>query len=101
MRNKTILAGLLSAALLLPAVNFAAAKAEVHHKVKTEQTVDVDLNHADAKTLASLKDIGQKKAENIIAYRTKNGPFKSVNDITQVKGISSRIVNDNKGHIKV
>lgn len=101
MKNKTILAGIVSLSLLLPAVNFAAAKVENHHKVKTEQTVNVNINHADAKTLATLKDIGKKKASDIIAYRSKNGPFKSVDDLTQVKGISQRIINDNKGHIKV
>ena len=101
MKNKTILAGIVSLSLLLPAVNFAATKTGSPPKVKTVQTVNVNINHADAKTLVTLKDIGKKKAADIIAYRTKNGAFKSVSDLTQVKGISQRIVNDNKGHLEV
>jgi len=101
MKNKTILAGIVSLSLLLPAVNFAVAKTGSHHKVNTEQTSNVDINHADAKTLATLKDIGMKKADEIVAYRTKNGSFKSIDDLTKVKGISQRIINDNKGRITV
>jgi competence protein ComEA len=48
----------------------------------------VNINKADAATIAkSLDGIGQSKADAIVAYRDANGPFKSADDLTQVKGI--------------
>ena len=34
------------------------------------------------------------KAEAIIDYRTQNGPFKSVDDLTYVKGIGPKTLED-------
>ncbi|MBU0455907.1 MAG: helix-hairpin-helix domain-containing protein [Gammaproteobacteria bacterium] len=48
------------------------------------------MNKADASTLESVKGIGPKKAQAIVDYRTQNGPFKSIDDLTKVKGIGSK-----------
>jgi len=41
----------------------------------------VDINTADASTLASAIDgVGEKKAATIVAYRDAHGPFNSVDD---------------------
>lgn len=51
----------------------------------------VNINTADAATLADmLRGIGLRKAEAIVAYRSANGPFKSVDDLVNVKGIGSK-----------
>ena len=51
----------------------------------------VNINKADAVTLAeSLRGIGLKKAEAIVAYREANGPFRSVDELVNVKGIGER-----------
>ncbi|HUA80648.1 MAG TPA: helix-hairpin-helix domain-containing protein [Dyella sp.] len=48
----------------------------------------VNINTADADTIAkSLDGIGLSKAKAIVAFREEHGPFKSVDDLTQVKGI--------------
>jgi competence protein ComEA len=47
----------------------------------------VNINTADAATLMTLDGIGESKAKAILEYRQKNGPFKSVDDLTKVKGI--------------
>ncbi|MCK5830638.1 MAG: helix-hairpin-helix domain-containing protein [Methylococcales bacterium] len=53
----------------------------------------VNINKADAKTLSeSLKGIGIKRAEAIVKYRSKNGPFKSLDDLRNVKGIGDQII---------
>ena len=52
----------------------------------------VDINKANEKELEAIKGIGPKKAQAIVEYRKKNGPFKSVEDFEKVKGIGAGIV---------
>lgn len=63
-------------------------------KASAEQTVVlVNLNQASAEALAkSLKGIGLKKAQAIVALRESQGAFTSVDQLTQVKGIGSKTV---------
>lgn len=50
----------------------------------------VNLNTADAQTLAdNLDGVGMSKANAIVAYRTEHGPFKTVEDVQNVKGIGT------------
>ncbi len=57
----------------------------------------VDVNTADAKTLdANLVGVGPKVAEAIVAYRTKHGPFKSVDELKKVKGVGSKTLEKNR-----
>jgi competence protein ComEA len=61
----------------------------------------VDVNTADAKTLSKeLQGIGMAKAEAIVSYREKNGPFKSADDLAKVKGVGKKLVEQNKSNIK-
>ncbi len=48
----------------------------------------VDLNSADADTLATIPGIGPGLAERIVAFRTANGPFASVDELLDVSGIT-------------
>ena len=50
----------------------------------------VDVNRASQEELTSLKGIGPVLAKNIVDYRQKNGPFRSVEDLLQVKGIGAK-----------
>lgn len=62
----------------------------------------VDINRADAAAMiANWKGIGEKKAKAIIAYRKKNGPFASVNDLANVKGIGDALIKNNKKYMSV
>lgn len=47
----------------------------------------ININTADAATLATLPGIGEKRAADIVADREANGPFRFPEDITRVKGI--------------
>ena len=61
----------------------------------------VDVNSADAKTLArELQGVGMAKAEAIVSYREKNGPFKSADDLTKVKGLGKKLIDQNKSNLK-
>ena len=60
----------------------------------------VNVNTADAETLsAELKGVGITKAIAIVEYRKANGPFKSADELTQVKGIGARTVEINRQNI--
>src|SRR5436853_7943584 len=52
----------------------------------------VNINTASKEELTSLKGVGEKRAQEIINYRTKNGPFKSVDDLEKVPGIGPGIM---------
>tara|TARA_R110000868_G_scaffold84822_4_gene238913 strand:- start:10759 stop:11100 length:342 start_codon:yes stop_codon:yes gene_type:complete len=67
-----------------------------HQQVKREQneTGKIDINKADAAELANLKGIGPKIAATIVDYRDKHGEFKSVDELTNIRGISQRLVDD-------
>ena len=47
----------------------------------------VNINTATKEELTSLKGVGEKRAQDSIDYRTKNGNFKSVDDLEKVPGI--------------
>jgi competence protein ComEA len=47
----------------------------------------VNINTATKEELTSLKGVGDKRAQDIIDYRKKHGPFKSVDDLEKVPGI--------------
>jgi comEA protein len=50
----------------------------------------IDVNIANEKELEKLPRIGPAMATRIIEYRNLNGPFKSVDELTNVKGIGKK-----------
>jgi len=63
---------------------------------------EVNINTADAETIAAeLNGVGLSKAKAIVEYRTKHGPFRSVDDLSLVKGIGERTVDKNRTDIQV
>ena len=62
----------------------------------------VNLNSADAATLAKeLDGVGPAKAQAIVEYRQKNGPFKSAEDLLKVDGIGDKVLEQNRGNIRL
>lgn len=52
----------------------------------------LNLNAATAEQLDELKGIGPSKAKAIVSYREQNGPFRSVEDLLNVKGIGEKLL---------
>ena len=50
----------------------------------------MNINTATAEQLASLPGIGPKTAERILEYRQKNGSFKKIEELMNVKGIGEK-----------
>ncbi|PNA06101.1 MULTISPECIES: helix-hairpin-helix domain-containing protein [unclassified Pseudomonas] len=68
----------------------------------TSQNLRVDLNNADAATLQKeLAGVGEAKAKAIVAYRETNGPFASVDELLEVKGIGKAILDRNRDKLEV
>jgi len=54
------------------------------------QIEPIDLNSATKEELMTLDGIGEVLAGRIIDWRAENGPFQSVNDLLEVKGIGEK-----------
>lgn len=52
----------------------------------------VNLNTASAAELETLPGVGEVTARRIIEYRDANGPYRSVDDLVHVQGISMRTI---------
>ena len=62
---------------------------------------EVDINTADKETLMTLSGIGESYAERIINYREQNGGFKSVQELTDIRGIGQSLVEENRDLLTV
>jgi len=66
------------------------------------QAEPVNINTADANALAkALNGIGPAKAKAIVTYREKNGPFKSVDQLAMVDGITQKVIDKNRADIRL
>jgi competence protein ComEA len=61
----------------------------------------VNLNSATKEELDAVKGIGPVKAQAIVDYRQKNGSFKSVDDLKNVKGFGEKSVAKIKADLSV
>lgn len=90
--------------LLVSAFATAAVPAWCAHRdmVVSSAPASVNVNTADAATLsAGLKGVGSAKAAAIVAYRKAHGPFKSAEELVEVKGIGNALVKANRDRIVV
>ena len=90
--------------LLLTIVAMAAIPAAAHQSSPKTETPPaaakaekpapagalVNLNTATQAQLETLPGIGAKAAERILEYRQKNGQFKKIEDLMNVKGVGEK-----------
>ena len=61
----------------------------------------IDINSADAEMLTALPGVGPKTATRIYDYRKANGPFRSVDDLLNIKGIGPKVLEKLKPFVTV
>jgi len=61
----------------------------------------VDINRAGVWLLDALPGIGEARAQAIVAYRDKNGPFNNVNELLKVEGIGEDTLAEIREYITV
>jgi competence protein ComEA len=62
----------------------------------------VNINTADADAIAeNLNGIGMAKAQEIVRYRESNGAFKSVEELSNVKGIGEKTVEKIRDNVSI
>ncbi|MFQ5843075.1 MAG: ComEA family DNA-binding protein, partial [Thermodesulfobacteriota bacterium] len=66
-----------------------------------ERQFPIDINEAPMEELMKLPYIGEAKAGAIIDYRTRKGPFQSIEEVTKVRGIGPKIFQEIRGCITV
>ena len=60
-------------------------------KTQVVATTPINLNTANATELEVLPGVGPAMAARIIEYRQKNGGFKKIEDLMNVKGIGEKV----------
>ena len=63
--------------------------------------VKLDVNNAPWYELVLLPKLGEVKAKAIVAYREKYGSFKSIDELSKVKGINTSVLESIRDHIKI
>lgn len=85
------LPALVIVSLFAAAPHAVAAQSARRASAKTAATVGiVNINTASASDLEALPGIGAKTAARIVDYRQKNGPFKKVEELMNVRGVGEK-----------
>ena len=61
----------------------------------------ININTATVDELEKLPHIGRKTAETIVEFRTANGPFRRVEHLMQIRGVSEERFEALRPHIKI
>jgi competence protein ComEA len=86
----TRILGALLVALTVIVLPAAAHQQPDASAAKASASAPVNLNTATAAQLEALPGIGAKVAERIVEYRQKNGGFKKVEDLMNVRGVGEK-----------
>ena len=79
----------------------ASASAGATGGEKQSKDGKVNLNTATEAELQTISGIGQKRAQDIIAYREGKGKFQSVDELKNVSGIGQKTLEKLKEHVTV
>ncbi len=71
------------------------------NEYKAQDSNKVNINTASREELMTISGIGEAKADSIIAYRSENGSFSSIEDIKNVSGIGDGLFSKMKEYITI
>lgn len=101
MRHLFVAAIIAAAALAVAAPSSASPLQEKSQDAKAAPTQAVNLNTAPAEQLERLPGVGPSTAARIIEYRQKNGGFKKIEELMNVRGIGEKAFLKMKSQITV
>ena len=62
----------------------------------------VDINSASAQDLAdAIIGVGLKRAEAIVDYRSAHGPFTSIDELREVRGVGEKTIEKSRDNLTV
>lgn len=90
--------GIIAFMLILSGLAYAQAQGSQQQTQQTSMEM-VNINTATQEELQSLPGMDQSLAQSIVQYRQTNGPFKSVDDLSQVQGMDEQKLRGIKGQL--
>jgi competence protein ComEA len=90
MRSAFSIAVVASLLALLPVSLSAQSRPPAGGGAKVSSAAVININTATAAELDALPGIGAKTAARIVEYRQKNGPFKKVEELMNVRGVGEK-----------
>ncbi|MFH1775890.1 MAG: ComEA family DNA-binding protein [Chloroflexota bacterium] len=84
-----------------PSADPGQIRLHISNDTEEDQPQKVNLNRASTWLLAALPGIGQVRAQAIVDYRLKNGPFLSTHELTRVESIGTTTYEEIKDLITV
>ena len=90
LRNVLTIVAVASLLATLPSVGASAQSRPTGAASKAAPAITVNINTASATDLEGLRGIGAKTAARILEYRQKNGPFKKVEELMNVRGVGEK-----------
>lgn len=95
--SRRLVVAALATALLLGAGLLTGATTARAQGVAAPPAAAININAADVEALAAgLKGVGPARAKEIVRYRESYGPFSSVEELTEVQGISKSTLDKNR-----
>ena len=102
-RSRISIAAVFLFALSLVAISAAPVLAAAPAKpaAGAAEARPVDLNTADTTALESVPGIGKSLSQRIVAFRDKNGPYQSVDDLLKVQGVGEKSIQKLRPYLTV
>ena len=90
LRYVLTIAAVASLLVAVPSVAASAQGKPAAAAPKPAPTAPVNINTASATDFEALPGVGAKTAARIVEYRRKNGPFKKVEELMNVRGLGEK-----------